>query len=554
MEIKVPVEQLEHGMFVQQLDRPWLDTPFLLQGFVIETDEELAALRQHCRYVIADLGRSVGKGHDALRALAGNVTAVARAVDRTNMQRAQPGAAVTVTMTTVRAERSASSSDFRAPAPERAAAGIAAPRAPATDQSASARAETRAPSRNINGPASRPAVAGPVSPEQFAELITPPEIPTIGEELRAFGAGLLSSVADRFRNFMTRTPRTDLGEEPDAPARHEAAPSIFESRPMVTIVKDSVVVAPELRRAHEVRRNSHEAVAAFIRDLSGARKPDLAHVDQAVNDLVEAAMESPDALMWLTQLKSKDAYAYERSIDVSIHMLVFGRHLGYPRNTLHTLGLAGLMLDVGKLRLPQGLLEKKGRLTDVEFALMRRHVQYSLEYLADVAGISPEVLDIVAKHHERHDGSGYPLGLAGDQIGPLAGIAAIVDCFDALTTKRSYAETMSTHQALSSLYNWRGQLFQEGLVEQFIRCIGAFPVGTLVEMNTGEVGVVIAQNKVLKLKPKVMLLLDRSQESYPTPVILDLMTDPKVAGDVLYKIVRDVPVGQYDIDPREFYM
>jgi len=544
MEIKVLAEQLEHGMFVQELDRPWLDTPFLLQGFVIESDRDLAELRKYCRYVIADVERSTGAGRETLESMAGPMKPVSRERDVASADRSPRPAAKVVRLVA----GTSSQVDVKAFIAEQKLKNAGAQRPPE-------HASAAPPVQGGDDDAARKD-----RPLAVADATLPgmADVPSVAEDLRAIGIGLVAQVTGRVRDLfggrrLSSAPERKR-EAPIPQARELAAERVYESPPVMTVIEDRVVVSPALRRAHEAKRLSHDAVAQFLADLRQKRKPDLVQVDEAVNDLVGTAIESPDALMWLTQLKRKDAYTYERSIDVSIHMLVFGRHLGYPRSTLHTLGLAGLMLDVGKLKLPDALLEKKGRLSDAEFALMRRHVQFGLDYLEALPGMPPEVIDIVAKHHERHDGSGYPHRLSGDQIGALPTIAAIVDCFNALTVERPYATAMSTHQALGNLYNWRGQLFQEGLVEQFIRCIGAFPVGTLVEMNTGEVGVVIAQNKVLKLKPKVMLLLDRVKQAYRTPVVLDLMTDPRVAGDLVYRIARDVPVGLYDIDPREFYV
>ena len=161
---------------------------------------------------------------------------------------------------------------------------------------------------------------------------------------------------------------------------------------------------------------------------------------------------------------------------------------------------------------------------------------------------------VVAQHHERLDGSGYPRHLKGDQIYSFASMAGIVDSFEALVSQRPYAEAVSTHQALQQLNRWKGTSFHEALTEQFIQCIGIFPVGSLVELNTGDVAVVIGQNKIRRLKPKVMLLLDPGKQAYPYPSTLDLINDPLADDKTPYQIKRDLPTGAYGIDPQEFYL
>ena len=161
---------------------------------------------------------------------------------------------------------------------------------------------------------------------------------------------------------------------------------------------------------------------------------------------------------------------------------------------------------------------------------------------------------VVAQHHERLNGSGYPSGLKGDQIHSFAAMASIVDTFEALVSQRPYAEAISTHQALQQLNRWKGTSFHEALTEQFIQCIGIFPIGSLVELNTGDVAVVIGQHKVRRLKPKIMLLLDPGKRPYQYPATLDLISDPMSDDKTPYRIKRDLPTGAYGIDPQEFYL
>ena len=253
-------------------------------------------------------------------------------------------------------------------------------------------------------------------------------------------------------------------------------------------------------------------------------------------------------------MKSRDSYAYDHGIDVAVYMLAFGRHLGYPKDKLRILGVSGLMQDIGKLRVSEEILAKSGKLSVEEFEEVKVHVHHSVDILRETADIPKEVLMVVAQHHERLDGSGYPRRLKGDQIYSFAAMSGIVDSFEALVSQRPYAEAISTHQALQQLNRWKGTSFHEALTEQFIQCIGIFPVGSLVELNTGDVAVVIGQNKVRRLKPKVMLLLDPDKQAYQYPSTLDLINDPMSSYKTPYQIKRDLPTGAYGIDPQEFYL
>jgi hypothetical protein len=157
-------------------------------------------------------------------------------------------------------------------------------------------------------------------------------------------------------------------------------------------------------------------------------------------------------------------------------------------------------------------------------------------------------------HHERQDGGGYPRGLKGEEIGLYGSMAAIADTFDALTALRAYAEPLSPSAALSYLYKERGSAFHPDLVEQFIQCVGVFPVGSVVELNSGEVGIVITQNLVRRLKPRVMVVLDTKGNPMRPHKILDLDKDPKASADEIYKIKRTMEQSKVTIDPREMFI
>jgi HD-GYP domain-containing protein (c-di-GMP phosphodiesterase class II) len=222
-----------------------------------------------------------------------------------------------------------------------------------------------------------------------------------------------------------------------------------------------------------------------------------------------------------------------------------------PRESLISLGTGALLFDVGKAKLPEGLLNKPGRLSPDEYHVMQKHVEYGVDIVTRITGSSVEMIDMVKAHHERFDGSGYPLGIRGSDIPLFGRVAGILDCYDAITSDRSYQRAISPHQALRVLYSARNTAFQEELVEQFIQCLGVYPTGSLVEMVSGEVGIVIGQNRVRRLRPKVMLILDQNKVAMKNFETIDL--DHEMPEKNL-EIASVLPPGTYGINPKEFYL
>ena len=231
--------------------------------------------------------------------------------------------------------------------------------------------------------------------------------------------------------------------------------------------------------------------------------------------------------------------------------MTFGRHLGLPRESLLSLGTGALLFDIGNSKLPEGLLNKPGRLSPDEFQVMKQHVEFGTEIVRKIQGSGMEMIDMVRAHHERFDGSGYPLGTRGADIPLFGRIAGILDCYDAITSDRSYQRAISPHQALRVLYNARNAGFQEELVEQFIQCLGVYPTGSLVELVSGEVGIVIAQNRVRRLRPKIMLILDQNKVVLNNFETVDL--DRETPGKDL-EIATVLDPGTYGINPKEYYL
>lgn len=313
-------------------------------------------------------------------------------------------------------------------------------------------------------------------------------------------------------------------------------------------------VEAELPLARQAQAKTKIVLREVLGNLQAGKALDAPRAREAVSSMTDSVVRNPDAMLLLSQMKEKGAHALDRAVGVSIYMITFGRFLQLPREQLELLGMLGLLQDVGKVRVPAGLLEKTETLTEAEFAVCKAHVQHSTAILKEAKGLPAELPELAALHHERFDGSGYPKGIKGKQLGLFGSIAGLVDCFDAMTHPRPYGDAMPPSNALSQFYKWRGTLFDGPLVEQFIQCIGIFPVGALVELNSGEIGIVIAQNQVRRLLPRVMVVLDAKGNPLNPQIILDLVKEPKVDPETPYRIKRTLEKDSVAIDPGEFFL
>lgn len=185
---------------------------------------------------------------------------------------------------------------------------------------------------------------------------------------------------------------------------------------------------------------------------------------------------------------------------------------------------------------------------------MRRHVQFGAQMVSEMKGSNDAIASIVWHHHERHNGKGYPRGIPGHQIPVNGRIAALVDCYDAITSERAYSTAISAYDAVQMLYEWRDKDFQADMVEQFIQCIGLYPTGTLVELSSGEVGLVLSQNRVRRLRPKIMLVLDKDKVAYEFNPVLDLIENPQDDDGNVIEIRQPLPPGTYGINAADFYL
>ncbi|OGA19102.1 MAG: hypothetical protein A3H32_00905 [Betaproteobacteria bacterium RIFCSPLOWO2_02_FULL_63_19] len=320
-----------------------------------------------------------------------------------------------------------------------------------------------------------------------------------------------------------------------------------------TVYKEVATVEVELPRAQKAYTSTTVVVQELSRAVEIGNSIDSSRAHEAAAQITESVVRNPDAMALLIKLQEKSSITLSRAIEVSVMMTIFGRFLQLPQDRLELLGMLGLLQDVGKLKLPAELATS-GPINAAEVELYRTHVNHSVEVLSKSAGLPPELSGLASLHHERFDGTGYPRGLRGDAIALYGLIAGIVDAFDTLTAPQPMGENMSPANALSVMYKGRGKQFHPALVEQFIQCIGVFPVGSIVELNSGEIAIVIAQNMVRRMQPRIMVVKDAKGNPLSPYKMLDLMKEPKVGPDEPYRIQRTLEYDSVKIDPRELFL
>jgi HD-GYP domain-containing protein (c-di-GMP phosphodiesterase class II) len=427
---KIDVDGLRVGMYVSQLDRPWIETPFLFQGFFIRNDHEIEELRRYCDFVEIDIEES------------------------------DPRIIDTVTLSRAPSARSGAEKSTR----------------------------------------KRPGL------------------------IRALLGRLLPG----------------------------AARSVVEQPRAGEYYQDSVSTADELVVARSIHTGAIDRLMHILEHIRNGGSVSMPELQVITGELVDSVLRNSTAMALLMRMQQKDDYTSAHSLETSVWALVFGRHLGLDKEALRAVGLGGMLLEVGKTKIPIQLLNKKGALTDVERAYLKTHVDIALEILRETGGVDSRVMDMVATHHERFDGSGYPKGWKGNQIPVFGRIGGITDSYAAMTNDRPYARAKSSYDAMRELKSLSDKHFQAEMVEQFIQAIGIFPAGTLVELNTGEVGVVLKEHQSDRLRPELAIILGPDKQPLQDFEVIDLQKPEGPTRTVW--IERGLEPGAYDIDPRDYFL
>jgi HD-GYP domain-containing protein (c-di-GMP phosphodiesterase class II) len=427
--VETAVLDLEIGMYVTSLDRPWSETPFAVEGFYIAGQHHIDALEKYCRYVYVDVYRS------------------------------RPG---------------------------------------------SGRRNSRVVGSLLHQP--RPKAAARSESVQF---------------------------------------RTG--------GQANVAATLFGQKKLKKY-EDTSLLQEELPKAKQACAELTAAMAALVEAVKSGGALDVTGLKQALNPMLESVLRNPDACVWLARGRSEASYEFGHPVGAAIWTVAFGRHLGLPQIELQRMAAGALLFDIGKLKLPRELLAKRERLTREEFQQIKSHVRYGIELLSKTGLLNRTVSDMIEYHHERHGGHGYPNGLHGEDIPVFGRLAGIIDCYDAITSQRHYSRAMSPSHAVKKLYAWRNVDFQAELVEEFIQAVGLYPAGTLVELSNGEVGVVVAGYRTRRLRPQLLLLLDRDKTPLRDARELDLKLFTHAEDGKPLDIATSLEPGAFGVNLEQLFV
>ncbi len=287
-------------------------------------------------------------------------------------------------------------------------------------------------------------------------------------------------------------------------------------------IVDPVAYDEEIERAQVIERDADNVVGELLSQSRTTGAIEVSRAQDVVENMVDSVLNNQDALVSPSRRRDCDNYTLMHSVNVSILTTVLGRRLGLSREALVKLALGGILHDVGKMLVPDEILNKTGTLTKAEFKEMKNHVTYGVELLSKSQGVCEESIYVALQHHERMDGSGYPFGTPGAELHLFGRIGSICDVYDSMTSARAYGDTPSPNEAIKKIYAWKGYNFDPELVDIFITCLGIYPIGSLLELDTGEVGAVKAVNRSDLLRPRVLVYLDSDRKRYAVPFEVDL--------------------------------
>jgi HD-GYP domain-containing protein (c-di-GMP phosphodiesterase class II) len=519
---KIEVKNLSLGMFVTELDIPWIESPFMLQGFVLDDQADLNNMTSLCKFVYIDRTKSIGEHFSA--------------VARQNVAIKREGAVV-------RAKAP------KMPMPNSIKKAQQGEKISFIDIMRDLKNQKKP--ENANNTSDEGVIFNLRHGADTAAQASMSFNPSTKNPEESITKKLIGDISGFVGNLFKREKlSTSLNDA----AKDVKTIQQNDDRYTVTIYEQDPPVENEIAAIYPVYEQSQIATRDIFNAIANEQEVDITAVSEVLDSMVESIGRAPDALMWLAKLKQTDDQAYNHALNVSITLMAFGNFLALSKKQIKDLGLAGLMQDIGKVKLSSDIMLKKGKLTREEFEYAKMHVEESLKILEKTPDISNEVDQLVAQHHERVDGSGYPKQLQEGQLSIPSQAAGLIDTYCAITSHKTYAKGVYHQQALEEIHHLSGKQFNEQLVDQLVQFMGMYPVSSLIELNTGEVAVVVQQNQVRRLLPRLMLLLDPAKKRYEVPIMLNLLNAPTTPSGELYRITRSLAPDSYGLNPNDFFL
>ena len=308
----------------------------------------------------------------------------------------------------------------------------------------------------------------------------------------------------------------------------------------------------ELKQARQIYGDFYSRVSDVFRSIDNDLLPEILPLVQPIHDINRSIQRNASAFEWIVLTNPDDMSIKQHSINVSILAMLFGHHIGLPEPLNHELGLAGLTLDLGKLLIPQHILNKSTTLDEAEMSVMQLHPEAGVKVLRAIKGVSPAVINVCLRHHERLDGSGYPACLKDEEIDLFSRIIGIIDSYVAITSAKHHSGFSPPGRALNELYKLRGNAYDGELVEAFIRSHGEYPIGTTLETRAGEIGMVISNDDKNRLSPLVLMILDAQKCPLNEETIIDFSRRDD-QGRLVHSIKQAVNPDIFEINPKDYF-
>ncbi|NVK22542.1 MAG: HD-GYP domain-containing protein [Kangiellaceae bacterium] len=327
--------------------------------------------------------------------------------------------------------------------------------------------------------------------------------------------------------------------------------NVIYKKPDLTPKQASQNLREEMPRARKAFDKSHKHINQLMKDVERDSHIDINSSKELVSSCVDSILSNETAMFWLSKIKHKDEYTSEHCVRVGILAIAFGKYLQMPRDELELLGLCGMLHDVGKMKVPQHILNKEGALTEDEYQIVKEHTILGYVFLRNHGGIDEAVCTAAYNHHERMNGDGYPRHIEAPLLTAFDRIIGIVDSYDAMTSDRCYRKGMPPSQALSILYKEQGNHYDANLVQEFIQMVGIYPVGSMVELNDGQIAIVLAVNEDHKLEPVVEIITDANHKLIK-PIAVDLSKHQQNSKGNYLKIKRALADNEIDFDLEDY--